>query len=459
MSLNLKFLGAAGCVTGSKYLLTFNDKKILIDAGMFQGSRELRQKNWKDPEVPLSEIDAVILTHAHIDHTGILPRYYALGLKCPVYASNATVDLCEILLPDAGYLQEEEAEYRRKNKQSRHNPPLPLFTFEDAKACLDLFERVKFDRETEIVPGLKVKFSRAGHIIGAAHLTVEAGDKTITFSGDIGRYDMPILVNPSPVEFGDLLLIESTYGNRGHDEGDPKKILEESINRTYNRGGVVVIPSFAVGRAQLLLYYIRELKEEKRIPDLPVFIDSPMACDATEVYRNNPKDYDEETLGILRDGNMPFYCSKFACITDSSASKKLNQIDEPMVIISASGMLYGGRILHHLKHRIEDKRNTVIFVGYQPPGSRGDQIQKGAKYVRLIGHDSKVNAEIITIGGLSAHADREELLRWCKSCKGKPGRVAVVHGEPQSASDFKNTLTKKFGWDVFVAGYLENIEI
>ncbi len=459
MSISLKFLGAAGTVTGSKYLLELGDKTLLIDAGMFQGPKKWRDKNWVLPEYNLSKIDAVVLTHAHIDHIGILPRFVANGLKCPVYATPATADLCHLLLLDAAYLQEEDAHYRAKLGTSKHKPPLPLYTIKDAEKTLKLLKKQSFEQELEIFPGIFIKYQRAGHIIGAAHLTLRYKDQVINFSGDIGRYDTPILVDPSPMQFGDLLLIESTYGSRNHAEGDPKKMLADVINRTYQRGGTVIIPSFAVGRAQLLLYLIRELKAENKIADIPVVVDSPMASDATEIYRNHPSEYDDDLLGIKKGGKSPFTFSKLAFTSDRKASMQLNSIDEPMIIISASGMLTGGRVLHHLSRRIDDSKNTVLFVGYQPPGSRGDMIQSGADTVSIFHNQIPVRAEIATIGGLSAHADQQELLRWCRSCTGTPKRVAIVHGEPESAETLKGLLIKEFGWDVFIAEYLQEIKI
>ncbi len=459
MSISLKFLGAAGTVTGSKYLLEVGDKTLLIDAGMFQGPKQWREKNWILPDFDLSKVDAVVLTHAHIDHIGILPRFVAEGLKCPVYATPATADLCHLLLLDAAYLQEEDAHYRAKLGTSKHKPPLPLYTIKDAEKALKLLKKQSFEQEKEIFPGIFIKYQRAGHIIGAGHVTLRYQDKVINFSGDIGRYGTPILVDPSPMQFGDLLLLESTYGDRNHKDGDPKQILADVINRTYQRGGTVIIPSFAVGRAQLLLYLIRELKAENKIADLPVVVDSPMASDATEIYRNHPSEYDEDILGIKKDGKGPFVFPKLAFTSDRKASMQLNNIDEPMVIIAASGMLTGGRVLHHLVRRIDDRKNTVLFVGYQPPGSRGDIIQSGADTVSIFNNRVPVRAEIATIGGLSAHADQHELLRWCRSCKGTPKRVAIVHGEPESAAVLKGLLVAEFGWDVFIAEYLQEIKI
>jgi metallo-beta-lactamase family protein len=459
MSVKIHFLGASGTVTGSKYLVEYQDRKILVDAGMFQGERKWRDRNWNAPDFAPGEIDAVLLTHAHIDHTGMLPRFYSLGLKCPVYCTNATLDLCRLVLPDSGRLQEEEAEYRGKSGRSRHHPPLPLYTEDDAIRSLDLFKTVPFDQKVPIMEGVKAEWRRMGHILGAACIQLEVGGRSISFSGDVGRYAVPILKDPQPMNFGDLLLIESTYGDKEHREKNPLDALAKVINATARKGGTLLIPSFAIGRCQLLLYYLRELKERKAIPDIPVIVDSPMASDATQVYTRNPEDYDEEALGILKHGRHPFHVNKMHFVRDRNESKALNSIREPMILISASGMLTGGRVLHHLMHRVTHEENTILFVGHQPEGGRGDWLKKGNPTVRIFGEEVPVRAEISEISGLSAHGDREELLRWCRSCSGKPSRVAVVHGEPETAATFRDTLAKEFSWNAFTPSYLQTIEV
>ncbi|MCB0338937.1 MAG: MBL fold metallo-hydrolase [Bdellovibrionales bacterium] len=459
MSVRITFLGAAGTVTGSKYLVESGRHRILVDAGLFQGTREWRERNWHDPEIDLKTVDAVLLTHAHIDHTGILPRYVKLGLKCPVFATAATAALAKLLLPDSAKLQEEEAKYRKDYKKSRHHPPLALYTSEDAQSALKLFHPVSFHKAIEIAPGVKATWNRMGHILGAGSIQLEIGGKIITFSGDIGRYSVPILKDPEPVALGDLLLIESTYGNRLHADSNPQMVLKKVIKDTVKRGGVVVIPSFAVGRTQLVLYYLRELKEAREIPNIPIVIDSPMATDATSLYREFPEDYDEEALGILGRGTNPFSADKLYFTRSVEESKKINSMIDPMIIISASGMLSGGRILHHLLHRISSPLNTILFVGYQPPGSRGDWIKSGASSLRIFGSEVAIKAKVEEISGLSAHGDREELLRWCTECRTTPGKVAVVHGEPDSAKDFSLALEDKFGWNAFVAEYKQTLEL
>ncbi|MCB0318012.1 MAG: MBL fold metallo-hydrolase [Bdellovibrionales bacterium] len=459
MGVKITFLGAAGTVTGSKFLVEGAGKKILIDVGLFQGSRELRERNWRQAPVNLSKIDAVLLTHAHIDHTGMLPRYCSLGMNAPVFATSATIDLCTLLLPDSAQLQEEEAKWRKEHSKSRHHPPLPLYTKKDAEVALKLMNAVSFHKKIEFLPGVTATWNRMGHILGAASIQLNIEGAGITFSGDIGRYDVPILKNPEPADCKDLLLIESTYGNRSHSEKNPLDKLEKIINRTCERGGVVLIPAFAVGRTQLILYYLRELKQNSRIPNIPIIVDSPMASDATTLYRQHPEDYDEAALNLRKEGNKPFAPDKLHFIRDRSESIKLNSIKEPMVIISASGMLSGGRILHHLKHRISSPLNTLVFAGYQSPGGRGAWIKNGATSLRLLGEEVEIRAEVDEISGLSAHADREDLIKWCTSLKTAPEKIAIVHGEPEGAIGLKDELKKKLDWDAHIPKYLETMEI
>ncbi len=459
MTLSLKFLGAAGTVTGSKYLLTFGERKFLIDAGLFQGERSWREKNWVLPDLKLSEIEAVLLTHAHIDHTGILPRYYASGLNCPVYCTKATKELSEVMLLDSGRLQEEEAQFREESGLTRHKPALPLYTEEQARGSLKLFNQVAVGHKLDLGGGFTAEWRHMGHILGAASIRITAGDKVVVFSGDIGRYSVPILRDPEPQELGDLLLIESTYGDKLHETANALTDLADVINRTTKRGGIVVIPSFAVGRAQLLLYYMKDLIERRLIDDIPVIVDSPMALDATQIYLNNPDCFDAELAKAFAAGARPFNPPKLHFIRDREESKKLNKIDSPMILISASGMLTGGRILHHLKHRVSDPRNTVLVVGYQPPGGRGAWLLGGAPTMRLLGQEVPLRCEVHEISSFSAHADRAELLKWCRSCKGVPRNVAVVHGEPEQARAFCKTLTAELGWGAFVAAYQQELLI
>jgi len=460
MSITITFLGAAGTVTGSTYLVSDGTTTILVDCGIFQGDRQWREKNWLEPHFTPSQISAVLLTHAHVDHIGMLPRYHKLGLRCPVYCSPATAELAGLLLIDSGRLQEEEASYRSVRGRSRHTPPLPLFTEQDARESLRLLSPIEIHSRTRIADSIHASWSLMGHILGACSITLEMGGKTIIFSGDIGRYGEPVLVDPMPVPMGDLLLIESTYGDRLHSgSSDLRTEFAEIIRATSKRGGIVLIPSFAVGRTQTLLYFLRELKAAKQIPDIPVIIDSPMASDATVIYQRHTNEYDSTALALLHRGFKPFNVPKMYFIRDREESIQLNSISEPMVLISASGMLSGGRILHHLKHRVTDPRNTLLFVGFQPPGSRGDWLKRGAQSVRIFGEEVAARAEIREISGLSAHADREELLRWCRSCTGTPGKVAVVHGELDSARGFAATLREQLGWNTFVPSHLQRITL
>jgi metallo-beta-lactamase family protein len=459
MPVTIEFLGAAGTVTGSKYLVRSQEATILVDGGLFQGERRWREENWIEFDFDLGNIDAVLVTHAHIDHIGMLPRFVKLGLRCPIFCTKATAELMRLLLPDSAHLQQEEAEYRSKKNRSRHQPALPLYSEHDAQGVLELLHEVSFGVVTKVAKDAHASWQHVGHILGAASIHLSIGPRSITFSGDIGRYNAPILKDPEPVKMGDLLLIESTYGDSLHTESDPRLALANIIRTTTERGGVTVIPSFAVGRAQLLLFYLRELKEQKLIPDLPIIVDSPMASDATQIYANSPEDYDEAALGILQRGQRPFAVSKLGFTRDRSESIKLNSVSQPMVIISASGMLSGGRILHHLKHRITSDKNTILFVGHQPLGGRGDWLLKGNKSLRLFGQEVEVRAHIAKIGALSAHGDRDDLLRWCRQAQGQPQKVAVVHGEPEVAQKFSKTIKNELGWDAFVPSYRQKIEV
>jgi metallo-beta-lactamase family protein len=465
LGVTLKFLGGAGTVTGSKYLVTYRDTKILVDCGLFQGDRVWRERNWHGAPVDLGSISAVLLTHAHVDHVGILPRYSALGLRCPVYATTPTAALADLILRDSGRLQEEEAAYRGERGKSRHHPPLPLYTEIDAINALKLFKTVPFERRLEVLPGVFAEWRRMGHILGAASIRLEIGGRVINFSGDIGRYNAPILCDPQPVNFGDLLLIESTYGDRTHEAGDIEGELAAVIQRTAARRGAVLIPAFAVGRTQQLLFHLRALKEKGTIShDLPVIVDSPMARDATSLYVGHTAEYDAEAMQLLKRGKQPFVCAKLHFISDRFESMRLNSIREPMVIISASGMLTGGRVLHHLRHRVSDPANTIMFVGFQPPGSRGAWLKSNPETVRIFGEEVPRRAEIAEISALSAHGDRGELLRWCRESQAhsgghSPGRFMVVHGEPEQAGNFSKTLTTEMGWIGGVAGYLDEIVV
>jgi metallo-beta-lactamase family protein len=467
MTVNIKFLGAAGTVTGSKYLIQSDKNKLMVDAGFFQGSYEWRQRNWHNFQsyagVSQGSIEAVLLTHAHLDHSGLLPRLFSNGLDCPIYCSTPTKSLCEILLPDSGRIQEEDAAYRQKKNLSHHRPPLPLYTEKDAREVLKRFRTKGFNKRAKILPDVYATWKRIGHILGAGSINLEIENRKITFSGDVGRFNVPILKNPEPVDLGEVLIIESTYGDSLHPVYDIPGTLAKIINKTVERNGVMVIPSFAIGRTQLILYYLRELKESKAIPDIPVIVDSPMATDATGIYRHYPEDYDEETLKILIEGSQPFSLSKLYFIQNQEESKQLNSITDSMIIISASGMLTGGRVMHHVFHRIRSPLNTILFVGHQAQGTKGAQIQGGAKKISLFKQTLSVRARIAKLKSLSAHGDQSELIGWVKESIDKygsrPRKVVVTHGEKEASEELCRAFKNELNLDAVAAKYLEDINL
>lgn len=459
----LTFLGATGTVTGSRYLLEVHGRRILVDAGLFQGEKELRLRNWQPFPVAASSVDAVILTHAHIDHTGFLPRLVREGFRGPVYATPPTARLLTVLLPDAAHLQEEEARYANKVGSSKHKPAFPLFTTSDAAAALRLVRSVPFHTTTEIHPGCSFTFLRQGHILGAAAVAVRfkgsgGKQKNVYFSGDVGRFGVPILRPPEPFPGAEYLVVESTYGDRIHNAADPREELAEVIQRTERRGGVVLIPAFAVGRAQEILYYLREMEDDGDLPPLPVFLDSPLARQATAIYRQTASEHDAETRFVEQEQDA-FFPSRLRVLVSVEESKRLNEFREPAVIISASGMATGGRILHHLRHRLGDQRNTVLLVGYQAAGTRGRKLQEGAPEIKIFGEQIAVRAEVAQISSLSAHADREELMVWARQSEVAPERVFVTHGEPEAAQAFANLLAEELGWSCHLPAYGEHVEL
>ena len=454
----LQFLGAVETVTGSKFLLEHNGKKVLVDCGLFQGPKALRLRNWESLPVDAKSLDAVVLTHAHIDHTGGLPRVVKDGFRGPVFCSSGTRDLAALLLPDSAYLQEEEARFANKNAYSKHSPALPLYTVENAKEALKLFETFGYGRRKEIVPGIFLTFARAGHILGSCICIFEFEGSTqrLVFSGDLGRYAAPILKDPEAVGFATTLVAESTYGDRAHGPGTPLDALADAVNETAKRTGVVLIPAFAVGRTQEVLYYLRELEDAKRIPVLPVFVDSPMACDATPLYLAHPEDHDLDMQDILQRGASPLATAKTQFVRAVEGSKALNAFKGPGIIISASGMATGGRVLHHLRARLPRAENSILFVGYQSYGTRGRRIVDGEREIKIHGQMVEVKAEIRQVSGFSAHADWQEMLRWMDGFGSPPRQTLLVHGEPSALEAQKERLTAK-GWSVAIPKHMEKV--
>jgi metallo-beta-lactamase family protein len=460
----ITFLGAAGTVTGSKYLVEAEGKRLLVDCGLFQGSNELEQRNWNNPPVDPAMIDWVILTHAHIDHTGYVPRLVHLGYRGPFYSNAATNELCQLLLPDSAHLQEEDAQYIAKKGYSQHKPPLPLYTVAEAQAALKQFSEIPRAAPFTISPQFSVMPHDAGHILGSSwlELTVTENGKQIlvVFSGDIGRYNQPILKDPEPPSRADYLLCESTYGDRDHPTGSVADELASVINDTVKRGGVIVIPAFAVDRTQMLMYYLRELVDQKRIPVLPVYVDSPMAINVTDLYVRHPEDHDSDYINEERHGLGDPLNMKLVHLTRTvDDSKRINNVTTPCIIVSASGMATGGRVLHHLAQRLPDPRNTVLLVGYQAQGTKGQALQDGAKFISLFGQQVPVRAQVVSMGQLSAHAGKSELLRWLSGFTAPPRQTFLVHGEPVALNSLRDAVTAQFKWPVTIPAYLQTFDL
>ena len=458
------FWGAAGTVTGSKYLIDNNQRRVLIDCGLFQGPRELRERNWAEAPFPASSVDAVLLTHAHIDHTGYLPRFVKQGFRGPVYCSRGTAELLRILLPDSARLQEEEADYRNRHKVTRHNPALPLYTEEDAEAALGLLQVVKNDGQPfDIAKGISAEFRIAGHILGSSQVLVlvetDHGVQRILFSGDLGKYDQPIIRDPVAPPACEYLVVESTYGDRTHDPEEPKIALERIIKNAAEHNSEILIPAFAVGRAQEVLYLIRELEDEKRVPILPVILDSPMASKATKVYSNRREEHDEEYVTATAGNANPLQTHSMMTSTSKEDSKRLNQQRGARIIISASGMMTGGRVLHHALRVLPDANATVVFVGYQAGGTLGRRVADGEKEVRVLGQWIPVRCQSVKIGGFSAHADWQEVIRWLQDLPSPPRRVFITHGEVGSATAMAEHIRQRFGWPIEVPEHGQQFEL
>jgi metallo-beta-lactamase family protein len=451
--MRLTFLGATGTVTGSKSLLEHGGRRLLVDCGLFQGLKQLRLRNWDAFAVPPADIDAVVLSHAHLDHSGYLPRLVHLGFRGIVYATSATHELCELLLPDSARLLEEDAAYANRHGVSKHRPALPLYDEADARAALTRFRRVPFDEPFEPIAGVHVVLRRAGHLLGAASVHVEWDERSLLFSGDLGRDDDALLRGPAAPGAADTVVIESTYGDRLHPEGDPFSTLADIVSRTAARGGIIVVPSFAVGRAQALLFGLHSLKSQRRIPDLPVFLDSPMAVDATHLFARHA---DEHRL-TPQQCEAVFAVARF--VNGVEESKWLDTLRMPAIIVSASGMASGGRVLHHLKAFAPDRRNSVLFTGHQAAGTRGASLVAGVSTVKIHGEHIPVRAEVVRIDALSAHADRNGLLTWIGACTRLPKRVFVTHGEPVAADSLRQAIEERFGLSCTVPEHLESVEL
>jgi metallo-beta-lactamase family protein len=445
MSVNITFLGGSATVTGSKYLVQHEDKSLLVDCGLFQGYKQLRLRNWTPLPVVPNHIQAVLLTHAHLDHSGYLPLLVKQGFSGHVYASRGTRDLCRILLPDSGHIQEEDAEFANRHAFSKHAPALPLYTRQDALDALPLIKTVEYGHVVTPMPGWKATFSPAGHILGASSILLEVAGRRILFSGDLGRPDDLIMSPPEAAPQADTVLIESTYGDRIHPKEDVLAELGPALQRVAKRGGVAVVPVFAVGRAQALLHAINLLKMTGELPtSLPVFLDSPMAVHTTHLFEHHPGEHRlslHDTHALTRSATM---------VSSTDESRALAARHGPMVILSASGMATGGRVLHHLAHYAGNHRNMVILTGYQAPGTRGATLASGAKTVRIHGRDVAVTAEVVQLQSASAHADANQLLAWLRTMPQAPDQVYVVHGEAGPADTLRGRIKRELGWRAVV---------
>lgn len=447
--MKIQFLGAAQTVTGSKYLIQTPQMKILVDCGLFQGYKPLRLLNWAPLPINPSMIDYVLLTHAHIDHSGYIPLLVKNGFKGKILCTEATKDLCEILLPDSGYLQEEEARYANHKGYSKHHPTLPLYTQAEAQASLTYFQTVTFDKPYMLHNGFHYSFHYAGHILGASSIRLEHEEISLLFSGDLGRQNDPIMRAPQDPPTSDYLVVESTYGDRLHDTTDPEIQIRDIILRTAKRGGTILVPAFAVGRTQLILYYIHQLKIKNEIPDLPVFVDSPMATNATKIFAQHAE------LHRLTAQQSADVCGVAQYIHSAEESIALGSQKMPMIIISASGMATGGRILHHIRNFAPDHRNTILFSGFQAGGTRGDRMIRGEREIKMFGQMIPINAEVVQMSNTSAHADYQEILTWLSHAQKAPRKVFITHGEQEASQALKLKIEQQFHWNCKIPTYLE----
>ncbi|HEX7084715.1 MAG TPA: MBL fold metallo-hydrolase [Vicinamibacterales bacterium] len=457
---SLTFLGAAGTVTGSKHLLDTGAAQVLVDAGLFQGLKELRLRNWEDLPLAARHIEAVLLTHAHLDHVGYLPRLVRQGFRGRVFCTGGTKELAKLILLDSAKLQEEDARYANRKGYSRHKPALPLYTTEDALRAIELLQPVGYHRPMPVAPGIEASFVPVGHLLGAAaiEVTLTGSGTRIVFGGDLGRYGRPVLLDPEPIAKADVLLVESTYGGREHAPDDDGEVLARVIRETADRGGRVIIPAFAIGRVEEVLYWIKKLEDEKRVPPLPVFLDSPMALAGLALYADRTHELDPEfhENGGGMDG---FTSSLFTAITSTDESKALTLSREPSIIVSSSGMATGGRVLHHLRASLPDERSAVVFVGYQAAGSRGRSLVEGASHVKIHGQLVEVRARVVEIDSMSAHADASEILRWLRGFTAPPEVTYLVHGEPDSQQALRDRITGELGWRVEIPAHGDTVAI
>jgi metallo-beta-lactamase family protein len=473
----IQFLGAAGTVTGSKHLIrTGPDSSgekgfwALIDCGMFQGPKEWRDRNWQDTPIPARQIDAVVLTHAHIDHSGWIPRLVKGGFRGPIYATPATIDLCGILLPDSGHLQEEDAAFYNKHKKSKHDPALPLYTLAEAEASLQYFRAVPFGDVQQLCPDASFRFVRAAHILGSSMVELTLVNKGQTrrllFTGDIGRVrdrstapGKVVRSGPTEGETADILIMESTYGNRQHPTSDPRPELASLIRHTVERGGSVIVPAFAVERTQKFLFMLKELMQSGQLPSIPVYCDSPMAIKAVEIFMKHTEEYTDDTRRLIAEHGSPLEWPGFTFASTAQQSKAINQVKNPCIIISSSGMVTGGRILHHLQQRLPDSKNTILFIGFQAPGTRGFTIKSGGREVKIFGDIVPIRAHVAALEQFSDHADTPELLQWLRTFSKRPAATFLVHGEPASSSQLRDTIIKDLGWNVQVAQWMQKVQI
>ena len=473
----IQFLGAAGTVTGSKHLINTSAElsstsglQVLVDCGLFQGQKEWRERNWRDLPVPAKEIDAVILTHAHLDHCGWIPRLVKAGFRGPIYATPPTIDLCGIILPDSGHLQEEDAAFYNKTNKSKHHPALPLYTLEEAQDSLRNFKAVNVEQTVEVSPELSFRFVRAAHILGScmAEITLQTAGQTrrLLFTGDIGRVRNQTIApgkvvhsGPTEGETADVLVMESTYGNRLHPKQDPLPELAALITAAAQRGGSVVVPAFAIERTQKLLFILKHLMESGQMPRLPVFCDSPMAIKAVQIFLKHTEEYSDDTRNLIQQHGSPLNWPGFTFASTPEESKKINAVASPSIIISSSGMVTGGRIMHHLARRLPDPRNLILFIGFQAPGTRGFTIKSKAPEVKLFGDYVPIRAQVAALEQFSDHADPPELLEWLHTFRNQPGVTYLVHGEPDASGQLRDLMKKDLGWNVQVAQYLEKVEV